>query len=47
MKRRVPKNNNYIENLFTIIKIVFNLARLDISMSNKLTLKQKNDTLYK
>lgn len=32
---------NSIENLSTIRKIVFNLARLDKSMGEKLTLKQK------
>ena len=41
MKRRVTKNNNYIKNLSTIRKIVFNFARLDTAMFNKLTLKQK------
>lgn len=33
--------DNSIENLATIRKIVFNLARLDTSMGDKLTLKQK------
>lgn len=32
---------NSIENLSTIRKIVFNLARLDKTMGEKLTLKQK------
>ena len=32
---------NSIENLSTIRKIVFNLAKLDKSMGEKLTLKQK------
>lgn len=35
------RKDNSIENLSTIRKIVFNLARLDTSMGDKLTLKQK------
>lgn len=35
------RKDNSIENLATIRKIVFNLARLDTSMGDKLTLKQK------
>lgn len=35
------RSDNSIENLATIRKIVFNLARLDTSMGDKLTLKQK------
>lgn len=35
------RTGNSIENLSTIRKIVFNLARLDKSMGEKLTLKQK------
>lgn len=35
------RKDNSIENLSTIRKIVFNLARLDTSMGEKLTLKQK------
>ena len=38
---------NSIANLSTIRKIVFNLARLDKTVGEKLTLKAKNDTLYK
>lgn len=37
-RNRIGKS---IENLSTIRKIVFNLARLDKSMGEKLTLKQK------
>ena len=35
------RKDNSIENLSIIRKIVFNLARLDTSMGDKLTLKQK------
>lgn len=35
------KKGNSVENIFTIRKIVFNLAKLDKSMSNNLTLNQK------
>ena len=35
------RKDNSIENLATIRKIVFNLAKLDTSMGIKLTLKQK------
>ncbi len=35
------KKGNSVENISTIRKIVFNLAKLDNSMGNKLTLKQK------
>ncbi len=35
------RKDNSIENLATIRKIVFNLAKLDTSMGDKLTLKQK------
>ena len=35
------RKGNSIENISTIRKIVFNLAKLDNSMGNKLTLKQK------
>lgn len=35
------RTGNSIENLTTIRKIVFNLTKLDKSMGEKLTLKQK------